>query len=138
MEDAEDGYAIHAGMDETSWMLFLKPGLVDQGFRQAPPAAAAKMEGLVAVAKAPEWPGYLGSPRLATAAHGATVANAVAAKAIEAAMSVLDGADPRTLERLASVVEKSPTDVLLDAASLRAEAERARRQKAWIDKLGRR
>ena len=134
--EAEDGFAIHAGMDETSWMLFLRPSLVDPAFRRAQPAAAAKMEGLVAVAKARDWPGYLGSPRLASAAHGAAVAHAVADKAVGAAMSILDGADPRALERFATVMEKSPTDVLLDAASLKAEAERSRRQQKWLEKRG--
>ena len=133
-QEAEDGYAIQPGMDETSWMLFLKPALVDPAFRQARPATAAKMEGLVAVAKARDWTGYLGSPRLATAAHGAAVANGVAAAAVGAVMKVLDGADPRMLERFATVMEKSATDVLLDAASLQAEAERTRRQEAWIEK----
>jgi creatinine amidohydrolase/Fe(II)-dependent formamide hydrolase-like protein len=135
-DEAEDGYAIHAGMDETSWMLFLKPALVDPAFRQARPAAAATMEGLVPVAKAPDWPGYLGSPRLATASHGAAVVSAVAARAIQSAMQVLDGTDPRKLERFATVMERSPTDVLLDAASLQAEAQRERRQQAWIAKHG--
>jgi hypothetical protein len=42
-------------------------------------------------------------------------------------------ADPRSIERFATVMEKSPTDVLLDAASLQAEAERGRRQQAWLE-----
>lgn len=108
--------------------------LVDSRFRQARPAAAATMEGLVPVAKAADWPGYLGSPRLSTAAHGAKVVDAVAAAIITAANSVLDGADPRQLGRFARVMERSPTDVLLDAASLAAEAQRAQRQQEWIGK----
>lgn len=133
-ETAEDGLPIHAGMDETSWMLFLRPDLVKPEFRQAPRASASNMEDLVAVARARNWPGYLGSPRLATVAHGAGVVHAVTSKAITAAMSILDGADPRTLERYATTMEKSPPDMALDAASRRAETERELRQRLWIEK----
>jgi len=136
-QSAEDGFAIHAGMDETSWMLFLRPDLVDPGFREARAVSASSMEGLVPLAKAPGWPGYLGSPRLATAAHGATVVDGVAAHAVSTVMSVLDGADPRTLERFATAMEKSAADVALDAASRRAEAERAQKQREWIERHGR-
>jgi creatinine amidohydrolase len=56
-EEAEDGLPIHAGMDETSWMLFLRPDLVDPKFRTAAPIASAEMEDLIRLAEKPDWPG---------------------------------------------------------------------------------
>jgi hypothetical protein len=47
---------------------------------------------------------------------------------------ILDGTDPRALERYAATMEKSPPDVILDAASRRAEAEREAKQRRWIER----
>jgi creatinine amidohydrolase len=80
----EDGLPIHAGMDETSLMLFFRPGLVRPGFLQAVPRAGGTMEGVVEQARKPDCPGYVGSPRLATAAHGAARWQAMSSAALEA------------------------------------------------------
>jgi creatinine amidohydrolase len=63
-ERKEDGLPIHAGMDETSAMLFLRPELVNPAYREAPPQASHKMEGLIRLAQHQRWPGYFGSSRL--------------------------------------------------------------------------
>jgi creatinine amidohydrolase/Fe(II)-dependent formamide hydrolase-like protein len=128
----EDGLPIHAGMDETSWVLFLRPDLVRQSYRSARPQADTVMEGLVRLAKAPNWPGYFGSPRLANRAHGAAIWQGVSTSAVRAALSILDGTDPRTIPRFSQTMEASPVDVELDAASSRAEASRAERQQRWV------
>ena len=104
-QDKEDGFAIHAGMDETSWMLALRPDLVAPSFAQATPQSAPDMAGLLPVAEAKGWPGYLGSPRLASEAHGAKVVERVADKAVSAVLQTLDGADPKTMERFATALD---------------------------------
>jgi hypothetical protein len=45
-------------------MLFLRPELVNPAYREAPPQASHKMEGLIRLAQHQRWPGYFGSPRL--------------------------------------------------------------------------
>ena len=137
-EDAavEDGLPIHAGMDETSWMLFLRPDLVRPGFVTAPPAAAGTMEEIARIAADPGWRGYFGSPRLASAAHGAAIWERLRAETVDVALRILDGADPRALPRMTQEMEKSPIDVQLDAASRRAEAARAARQEEWLRRRG--
>jgi creatinine amidohydrolase/Fe(II)-dependent formamide hydrolase-like protein len=101
---------LHAGMDETSAMLFLRPDLVRPEFRDAPRAGAPDMEALVSLAQAPQWAGHLGSPRLATTAHGSSAVMAFTTKLVAAATSILD------------------------AASRRAEAERELKQRRWIER----
>lgn len=128
----EDGLPIHAGMDETSWMLFLRPDLVRPGYRGARPQADSAMQGLVRLAKVPDWSGYFGSPRLATRDEGAAIWKAVSAAAVRAELAILDGVDPRTIPRFSQVMEASPVDARLDAASRQAEAARAERQQRWL------
>jgi creatinine amidohydrolase len=131
-EKAEDGLPIHAGMDETSWMLFLRPDLVLPAFRGARPLASQEMDELVNIAGQPEWPGYLGSPRLANAAHGAKVWQRASAVAIDLAMQILDGLDDREVRRFADAMLESPADVQLDRASLAHEAQVQRKQEEWL------
>jgi creatinine amidohydrolase/Fe(II)-dependent formamide hydrolase-like protein len=84
----EEGLPIHSGMDETSWVLHLKPTLVKRGWQQAPPHGHADMERLTAIARDPTWPGYFGSPRLATAAHGAAIWKAIDAETTKTALAI--------------------------------------------------
>jgi creatinine amidohydrolase/Fe(II)-dependent formamide hydrolase-like protein len=133
---ARDGLPIHAGMDETSWMLHLRPALVRPGYRTATPQADTAMEGLVRRARAPDWPGYFGAPALATSAHGAAIWRAVSAAVVRVGLSILDGADPAAIPRLTIAMQESPVDVELDAASRRAEAARAERQRRWLQARG--
>lgn len=129
---AADGLSIHAGMDETSWMLQLRPDLVRPGYRRAVAQADTAMAGLVRRAAAPDWPGYFGAPALATRAHGAAIWRAVSTATVRTALSVLDGHDPDRLPRLSTAMDSSAVDVRLDAASRQAEAARARRQERWL------
>ena len=129
---AADGLPIHAGLDETSWMLYLRPDLVRPGYRTAVSQADTAMDGLVRRAAAADWPGYFGAPALATRAHGATIWRALSTATVRTALSVLDGHDPERIPRLSAAMESSPTDVRLDAASRQAEAARALRQEHWI------
>jgi hypothetical protein len=129
---AADGLPIHSGMDETSWLMHIQPSLVRRGYRTAPPLADATMEGLVKLAAAPDWPGYFGAPRLASAAHGAAIWKALRDATTKTTLAILDGADPAAITRFAQVMSESPVDVELDAASRAAETARAARQAEWL------
>ena len=48
----------HAGFQETSRLIFLRPDLVDPGYRKLPALAANDPAELFRVAGAPTWPGY--------------------------------------------------------------------------------
>src|ERR1035437_10011726 len=68
---AEEGFSVHAGADEQSEVLFLRPELVPQDYREAKSLTGRNFADLVRIAKADGWPGYFGAPRLASAAMGA-------------------------------------------------------------------
>jgi creatinine amidohydrolase len=78
----------HGGWWETSVMLWLRPDLVDEGFRDLPPARYSRWARLV-----PDFPlrngglGYVGHPALADPAF----AKATSAVLIDAALALVDG-----------------------------------------------
>jgi creatinine amidohydrolase/Fe(II)-dependent formamide hydrolase-like protein len=95
-EDASSG---HAGMRETSEALYLRPDLVNPAYKQAPPLAARTLDDLIQVATRKDWPGYVGSPRLATAALGERALKQYSARLNTLALEILDGRDYRTMPR---------------------------------------
>jgi creatinine amidohydrolase/Fe(II)-dependent formamide hydrolase-like protein len=104
----EDGVSLHGGMDEHSLMLHLRPDLVAPGYKNAPSVAGGTMAESFDAAKPAGWPGYLGAPRLATAALGRKVWEAFAAAAVDHALRILDGADPAQFQRYADLLSKNP------------------------------
>jgi creatinine amidohydrolase len=107
-EKRADGLSLHAGMDEHSLMLYLRPELVSTAFRQAPPVAGATYAEAFAVALRPDWPGYLGAPHLATAAFGERIWRAFSDATIKTAVEILDGKDATTYPRYVTYLRKLP------------------------------
>jgi creatinine amidohydrolase len=107
-EKKEEGVSLHGGMDEHSLMLYLRPELVAPGYTQAPVVTGQTLQQSFDVAKAADWPGYLGSPRLASAALGENTWKSFAAAAIDHMVAVLNGADPVQFQRYADLLEKNP------------------------------
>jgi len=135
-ERQEDGLPIHAGMDETSMMLYLRPDLVSPKYKTAKPQSSDKMEKLIQIAQATDWPGYLGSPRLASKSQYEKGWQVAGKEAINTALKILDGLDERQIVRFGDEMQKSEPDVKLDADALRHEAERKRKQDEWLKKKG--
>jgi creatinine amidohydrolase/Fe(II)-dependent formamide hydrolase-like protein len=130
----EDGLPIHSGMDETSMMLALRPDLVNPKYKSAKPIASDKMEDLITIAQSKDWLGYLGSPRLASRGQYANGWQIALNEAISFGLKILDGLDDRTIPRFGDELLKSPTDVALDNASLKHEAEIKIKQDEWLKK----
>ncbi len=107
-EKRADGLSLHAGMDEHSLMLYLRPELVSKDFRQAAPVAGATYAEAFAVAQRPDWPGYLGAPHLATAAFGERIWRAFSDATIKTAVEILDGKDATTYPRYVTYLKKLP------------------------------
>jgi creatinine amidohydrolase/Fe(II)-dependent formamide hydrolase-like protein len=93
-EKKADGVSLHAGMDEHSLMLYLRPELVARDYRQAPSVSGANYAEDFATAKLPGWPGYLGAPSLATPAFGQKIWRAFAEATVKTSVEILDGKDP--------------------------------------------
>ena len=107
-EMKEDGTSLHGGMDEHSLILYLRPELVAPGYKSAPAVTGQSLRESIDVARKAEWPGYLGSPRLATAALGEKIWKAFSAAASDQTLKILDGADPVKIPRYADLLEKNP------------------------------
>lgn len=133
----EDGmFQVHAGVSETSRIMFLRPDLVPMTFLRAKPFTANTMAEAVAQGRSKDWPGYIGSPRLATASYGAQMMRFSADETNALALSILDGLDERTLTRLSVVAyqDKATADILSDAAKHWGAIER--KQNEWMRAKG--
>ena len=135
-EQKEHGLIVHAGGEETSQALFLQPQLVAEDYVEAKPYHAATTTDLIRIAKAPDWPGYFGSPRLATSTKGAAMVEHRSKLLIELALRILDGYDWTTLPTRADRGANDPAfRELRENTDARAEKERLI-QEEWISIRG--
>jgi len=72
-ERSSFGMDVHAGVNETSGMLAVRPDLVRPNYKMLPSRAGDSLESLREIAITPGWQGYFSSPARATAAHGRAV-----------------------------------------------------------------
>ena len=107
-EKRADGLSLHAGMDEHSLMLYLRPDLVAADYRRAPSVSGANYAEAFAVARQEGWPGYLGAPQLATAAFGRRIWRAFAEATVRTAVEILDGKDPVKYPRYVTYLKTLP------------------------------
>jgi creatinine amidohydrolase/Fe(II)-dependent formamide hydrolase-like protein len=131
-EKAADGVSLHAGMDEHSLMLYLRPELVAPDYRQAPPVSGADYASDFAVAARPGWPGYLGAPHLATAAFGERIWRAFSRATLTTSLEILDGKDPASYPRYVTYLkQQAPYRAWIDSSSAR-DARAGSRLTTWL------
>lgn len=131
-EKRADGVSLHAGMDEHSLMLYLRPDLVATDYSQAPPVSGATYAEDFAVAQQPGWPGYLGAPHLATAAFGQRIWRAFADATITTSVEILDGKDPGTYPRYVTYLKTLPQyRAWIDSTNAR-DARAGSRLASWL------
>lgn len=133
-EKKEDGVSLHAGMDETSLMLHLRPQLVSREYTKAPVVAGATLQGAFETAAAEGWPGYLGSPRIATAEWGRKIWTALSSSASEHALKILNGTDPKSILRYGDVLQRNPWHRAWTRAAEQKDREREAKQREWLAK----
>lgn len=131
-EKKEEGVSLHGGMDETSLMLHLKPELVSPEYRNAPIVTGQTLEESFQVAARPDWPGYLGSPRLATAALGERIWTSFSAAAAKVMLAVLDGGDPSQYQRYADLLAQNVLYQGWFAAAGARDSVRDAAHRAWL------
>jgi creatinine amidohydrolase/Fe(II)-dependent formamide hydrolase-like protein len=127
----EDGVSLHAGLDEHSMMLYLDSTLVDPGYRTAPTVAGASYDSAFAVARRAGWPGYLGAPRLATAATGKAIWDGFSGAAIKTSIDILQGADPAKIQRYMFYLRKNPLYQNWIRTAEQRDSTLAAKQAAW-------
>ncbi len=136
-ERQEEGFTVHAGADETSGLLFLRPELVNPGYRRATPVTGRDFPDLVRLARQEGWPGYFGSPRLASAALGAQQYKERSPLLTSLALKVLDGWDPRAEPRYVQTMQAVPGIAEVLQGTDQDEARREARQREWLAKRAR-
>ena len=137
-ERNENGFTVHAGAVEHSAILFLRPDLVPPGYRGARSWTGKDFPDLVRLARADDWPGYFGAPRLASAALGTQLYQEESQYVIATALRVLDGWDPSGETRYADAMFAA-TPVAVEALNpaIKEEDRRLARQRDWLARKAR-
>jgi creatinine amidohydrolase/Fe(II)-dependent formamide hydrolase-like protein len=137
-ENKENGVLdVHAGWEETSRLLFLRPDLVSPIYRTLTPFAANNIAELFQVSKTPNWLGYIGSPRLATAGYGAQLQQYRSAQDNALALAILNGTlDEREIPRYADFMLADKTVAAALEGASKHDAEVERKQREWMKKKG--
>jgi creatinine amidohydrolase/Fe(II)-dependent formamide hydrolase-like protein len=124
----EDAYSGHAGIDETSLLLFLRPDLVNSDYRMAPSFAATGDHGMIDIAtNRKDWTGYFGAPRYSSAEYGARLYRLTTARMVQQALSTLDSPSAPAQTR------RRPLRPADDVAIARDSAIE-KRQQDWIER----
>jgi len=135
-ERREDASSTHAGLSETNRILFLRPDLVSPAYKNAPPITPRDGKHRVEIAKAENWPGYWGSPRLATAAAGAKEWKVSSSRYIDLALKILDGFSYSQIKRHGDDIPPPAAPV----AGVRTFREHnqtiEKKQQEWLKKKG--
>ena len=130
----EEGVSLHAGMDETSLMLYLRPDLVSPAFKKAAVVTGHTLQESFDVTKPADWDGYLGSPRLGSAAMGKKIWTSFASAATDHALKILDGTDPAQFQRYADLLAKNPLYQQWIKAAADRDASLGAKQSDWLRK----
>jgi creatinine amidohydrolase len=107
-QSLENGIDIHAGMDETSRMLFNVPTLVKSDYIKARPMPAHSWDDFPVLTRSADWQGYYGSPRLATKEFGEIIMNKFSHNLSELAIKIISGFDPASLPRVGERSKGTP------------------------------
>ncbi|HEY0158333.1 MAG TPA: hypothetical protein VGF28_13710 [Thermoanaerobaculia bacterium] len=127
----------HAGFDETSRLMFLRPDLVSPGYGQLEPRTTNNPVEFFRQARVDGWPGYLSSPRLANAKAGAILQQHRSMRDNAIALAILDGTlDERAIPRYSAVMTGDEQMMAELSASAKNERDRERRQREWLQKNG--
>jgi creatinine amidohydrolase len=129
-EQAEEGFSVHAGADEHSLVLFLRPELVDPSLKTAPSLTGKGLDDLFRIADSKDWPGYFGAPRLASAAFGARHFAEFVRVESELVLKILDGFDYRSIPRLSDQFDPDKIPGL--AAELAHDRAWESKEKDWL------
>jgi len=133
-EASSNGLAIHADLGETSAMLFLRPDLVSQEYKNLETLTPNAWEELNTIAQEKKWPGYFGAPNLARSDIGADRMRKDAENINDLVLRILDGLDPKSLS--SSTNSEDPAFLKLDDEILEHELRVTEKQDRWLKSKG--
>jgi creatinine amidohydrolase/Fe(II)-dependent formamide hydrolase-like protein len=128
---AEDANSVHAGLLETSQVLYLRPDLVSSDVGTVP-SVPAPMREMMGVAADSAWAGYFGAPRHATAAFGEATLETEIEAWVDVALSILGGADEREMRRTADLMLAAPPIQAMRADVAAYDSTVEARQREWL------
>jgi creatinine amidohydrolase/Fe(II)-dependent formamide hydrolase-like protein len=132
-QEKADGIKMHGGMSETSSMLYIVPHLVDTNYKKAIPYAGEDMQALIQIAKSPQWQGYFGSEKIASAAYGEEAWKLNAKDCLNYVFDILNSKiNIDTIFHFGDFMQQSKPDVTLDKLSLKEEQRRKDMQIKWL------
>lgn len=127
----------HAGFEETSRLIFLRPDLVSPNYTRLAPRTVNGPIEFFKIARSEGWDGYLSSPRLAAAGYGAKLQMHQSSRQIALALAILDGKlDERDIPRYSAATTGNKAMMTELSASDEDERTRERRQFEWMKKKG--
>ena len=98
---------------------------------EVPKVAGATYDEAFAVAKQKDWPGYLGAPRVASAALGRHIWTSFSGAALKTTLEILNGTDPKTYPRYLSYLVKNPLYQDWIRSANDRDSTLAEKQRSW-------
>jgi creatinine amidohydrolase len=135
---ASFGRDAHAGVNETSGILAIRPDLVRPSYRSLPSYRVESRSDMRDVASRPGWPGYFSSPARADAAYGREVEEWWIAAMTDLIVQAVRGENLRTRPRWPEPLQNDPVhDEILEQV-LRPEREFEMKFERWLSERGNR
>ena len=131
---AANGLDIHAGVSESSELMYLHPELVAPEIVNAKAVTAQGFADIGALAKAATWPGYFGNPALASAELGDKLLQHSDSVLIKAANDILNGKEVKEFQRFSDVMSSIPELEPIIEQSRAHDKKRQSQQQAWLMK----
>ena len=127
---------LHAGFEETSRLLFVRPDLVSSSYLKLPSLTANHPGDFMQFGQ-PGWAGYLGSPRLATAKAGKQLQEYRAIRDAALTFAIIDGRlDERDVPRYATITIAAAAAAKLPDLVAKNEQAIAQKQNEWLKTKG--
>ena len=127
---------LHAGFEETSRLLFVRPDLVDPIYSKLPPLTLNHPGELAQFAQ-PNWSGYVGSPRVAKAAYGERLQRYRVTRDGALISAIVDGRlDERDVPRFANMMIAAAAAAKLPDMAGKNELAITQKQRDWMKSKG--
>jgi creatinine amidohydrolase/Fe(II)-dependent formamide hydrolase-like protein len=127
---------LHAGFEETSRLMFVRPDLVSSSYGKLPSLTANQPGDLFQFGQ-PNWAGYIGSPRLATARSGEQLQQYRASRDAALTLAIVDGRlDERNVPRYANAMMAMASAAKLPDLAGKNEQAIAQKQINWMKTKG--
>lgn len=128
---------IHAGFEEMSIMLFLRPDRVSPRYKELRPLRVNNGAAQFPIARDKDWLGYLGAPGIANPNYGARRQIWRARLVNALALAILDGVlDERDIPRYSKRMTGNKDFMKEIEGSNKHEEEVERKQREWMRKRG--